>query len=81
MADLVYSESSGLDFLRLIRDNERWKETPFIFTSATHPTEQDIKEMKRLNVKRFILLPIDSDIFLTIIQNIYAGIGKNELAE
>ncbi len=76
LSDFQLPDISGLDFLRLVRENEFRKAIPFIIMSATHPSENELQEIKMLNVNRFILLPIDPSEFLKIIRNICSAIEK-----
>lgn len=70
LSDFNLPDINGLDLLRLVRENEQWKSIPFIMMSATHPTEKEMQEIKKLDIKRFVLLPIDPSIFLKIVKTI-----------
>jgi two-component system cell cycle response regulator len=73
--DLILSASqlpdmTGIELLRIIQKDARLKTIPFVMMSAAHPTKEMLKEMKTLNIKRFILLPIESDMFTKVIKHI-----------
>lgn len=78
LSDFHLPDSTGLDFLKLIRDTEKWKSISFIVISATHPAKKEMEEIKKLKANRFILSPIDSDSFLKIIKEICPIIKKGE---
>ncbi|HRS51246.1 MAG TPA: PAS domain S-box protein [Candidatus Marinimicrobia bacterium] len=70
ISDILMPEMDGYMFCNIVKSDPRWKDIPFIFYSATFTSRQDEIFALKLGASRFIRKPIESDLFLNIIQEV-----------
>jgi CheY-like chemotaxis protein len=64
ISDLNLVQGSGFDFLRKIREQEEWKDIPFVLISASSYNQSDVATAKRLGAVKYIFRPIEPQAFL-----------------
>lgn len=57
ISDIMMPDMDGIDFLTLVREDERFKELPFVLVTAVMEKEQVISA-KKLGVNGYILKPV-----------------------
>jgi len=72
VSDLHMPDRDGLDFLRILKKDARWKNIPFVFISSTTRNEAERILGLNLGAGRFILRPIEPRILLTEIETYLA---------
>ncbi len=77
--DLKLPKVSGLEFLKLIKSDERTKYIPtVIFTSSNE--SQDRNESYSLGANSYIVKPLDADMFTRFVGNIISyWVGMNRI--
>jgi CheY-like chemotaxis protein len=79
LSDFTLPDMSGSELLKKVRENPQTHSIPFVLTSPTYPGDASMKTIKEIGVNRFILMPIESDIFIKIIKDICPA-KKNSVA-
>lgn len=70
ISDILMPLMDGYTLCREIKRNEKFRDIPFIFYTATYTDPKDEEFALGLGADRFILKPADPDVFLDIIQNL-----------
>ena len=70
ISDILMPEMDGYMLCNTVKSDPRWKDIPFIFYSATFTSRQDEIFALKLGASRFIRKPVESDLFLDIIQEV-----------
>lgn len=71
ISDILMPDMDGFSLCRTWKADERLKEIPFIFYTATYTDSRDEKLALSLGAERFLVKPLDWDIFLSILQEIF----------
>ncbi len=72
LMDLTLKTENGMDLIRNLRSNEKYRELPIIIITE-HASKELILEAKELKVRSYLKKPIQKDIFL---DRIYEVIGN-----
>jgi DNA-binding response OmpR family regulator len=72
LMDLTLKTENGMDLIRNLRSNEKYRELPIIIITE-HASKALILEAKELKVRSYLKKPIQKDIFL---ERIYEVIGN-----
>ncbi|HPI27884.1 MAG TPA: PAS domain S-box protein [Candidatus Marinimicrobia bacterium] len=70
ISDILMPEMDGYMLCNIVKSDPRWKDIPLIFYSATFTSRQDEIFALKLGASRFIRKPVESDLFLNIIQEV-----------
>lgn len=68
LSDMHLPEESGLDFLKLLKSNPKMNSLPIILISSSRPTEKEQQECLAVGANKFILRPIEPQLFLNLIK-------------
>ena len=69
ISDIMMPVMDGYEFCRECKQDERLKDIPFIFYTATYKDEQDKRLALELGADRFILKPTEPETFLKIVDD------------
>jgi PAS domain S-box-containing protein len=75
ISDILMPGMDGFQFCRAVRGDERFRDVPFVFYTATYITEKDRDFALGIGADQFIVKPTDPDEFIGIISELLAGGG------
>lgn len=81
LSDFHMPDMTGLDFLKILRNNPEYQHIPFIIISATQPSKHEIIEIRKLHSQGFIDRPIEPADFLNAVNKVYFEKRKVLLVE
>ncbi|MCD4768697.1 MAG: response regulator [Bacteroidales bacterium] len=70
--DLVMPELDGLGFLRILRNNDSWKDIPVVILSAISDSEM-IKKSRELGVAEYIIKPLNINKIISLTNNLLSN--------
>ncbi|HTX79184.1 MAG TPA: HD domain-containing phosphohydrolase [Longilinea sp.] len=70
ISDILMPGMDGFSLCRTLKTDERLKDIPFIFYTATYTDPRDEKLAMSLGAERFIVKPVDTDDFLLILKDV-----------
>jgi len=73
LSDTSLDEVSGLDFLKLIRSNERHSSMPFVLVSSDNNIEH-IRLARSGGVTAYLLKPVNAESLLRCLEEIFEGV-------
>jgi len=76
ISDILMPVMDGFLFCRECKMDEKLKDIPFVFCTATYKDEKDEEFALKLGADKFIRKPIESDEFIKIIQGIFRDVEK-----
>ncbi len=79
VSDILMPEMDGYQFCRTCKANDKWKDIPFIFYTATYTTEEDKAFALGLGASRFIIKPQEPEIFLKAVEEVFAQLQDHQL--
>ena len=79
ISDVLMPVMDGFTLCFKWREDERLKDIPFIFCTATYTDEKDEELALQVAADRFIRKPIESDEFIKIIQGVIRDIKKGRI--
>ncbi len=79
LSDIMMPEMSGIEFLRQVRDHNKFKNTPFILITAVTEKEY-IAESKELRVNGYILKPVTAERIRTKFKELFPNKAFVKLA-
>ena len=68
ISDVGMQQSSGFDFIALVKSDPALRMIPFIFLSATHWDAESCSRSLGLGADRYLSRPIDNEVLLTEIR-------------
>ncbi len=71
ISDILMPEMDGFSLCRTWKSDERLKEIPFIFYTATYTDPRDEKLALDLGAERFLVKPMEWDEFLSILEEVF----------
>ena len=75
ISDILMPGMDGFQLCRAVRGDDRFRDLPFVFYTATYITDKDRDFALGLGANLFILKPADPDEFIGIIRELLAGGG------
>jgi two-component system cell cycle sensor histidine kinase/response regulator CckA len=75
ISDILMPGMDGFQFCRAVRGDDRFRNIPFVFYTATYITDKDRDFALGLGANLFIVKPADPDEFIGIIRELLAGGG------
>lgn len=87
VSDILMPKMDGFQLCRAIRSDDKLKETPFVFYSATYTDQKDIDLGISLGANCFLVKPLDPDVLLDALKYVLEGgsaetsTGVNPLGE
>ncbi len=81
ISDILMPEMDGFTFCKNWHEDELLRNVPFIFYSAVFTDKEDEEFAYALGARAFIRKPIESDIFLKIIDSVFSEQSKREFSE
>jgi two-component system response regulator len=69
LLDLKLPKISGLEVLKIIKNNERTSSIPIVILTSSQE-EPDIKEAYKLGVNSYVVKPMDFNQFITAVSNL-----------
>ncbi len=79
ISDILMPEMDGYALCRAVKSDERLKNIPFVFYTATYTDPKDEKFAMDLGASRFIIKPMDIDLFLIEIKTLLENYGAEKL--
>ena len=79
ISDILMPVMDGFSLCREWKGDERLKEVPFVFYTATYTDSRDEELALSLGVDRFIVKPVEPDEFMKIIQGMIRDMEKSEI--
>jgi two-component system cell cycle response regulator len=76
LSDMHIPDINGLDFLTVVKNNEKLKSIPFVIISSSRPTETQKRECMKLGAAKLIFRPIESQEFIKNIKEIWQARKK-----
>ncbi len=70
VSDILMPAMDGFQLCRTVKNDERLKQIPFIFYTATYTAKQDEELGLALGASRFIVKPIEPQEFLAIVEQV-----------
>ncbi len=78
ISDILMPEMDGFKFCQLIKKDQRKKNIPFVFYTATYIDQKDEKFAKDLGADLFLRKPIEPEIFLKKIESIASKLQQGK---
>ena len=78
ISDILMPVMDGFQLCKKVKENDRFKMTPFIFYTATYTDEKDEEFARLLGADRFIRKPVEPEEFLQLIKQITSEVTKDE---
>ncbi|MBI1763513.1 MAG: response regulator [Acidobacteria bacterium] len=75
ISDILMPQMDGFQLCRKIKSNERLKEIPFIFCTAAYTDPKDEAFALSLGAIRYLVKPIEPDVFIHILQEVFNDIA------
>ena len=79
ISDILMPGMDGFSLCRAWKSDDQLKNIPFIYYTATYTDPKDEKFAMSLGAERFIVKPMEPDIFLAIINEIIHSHESNQL--
>ena len=70
ISDILMPEMDGFEFGMKVKQDEALKTIPFVFYSAQYTDENDQSLVEKVGAERFIIKPIEMDVFLAAIDEV-----------
>ncbi len=70
ISDILMPEMDGYDLCRAVKENPELKSIPFVFYTATYTDPNDERLAMELGASRFIIKPMEPDLFFEEIKNV-----------
>lgn len=70
ISDILMPRMDGFQLCREVKSDPRWRETPFIFYTATYTSEQDREFALKLGADHFIVKPQEPEVFLEMLRQV-----------
>ena len=81
IADILMPVMDGFQFCRECKEDEKLKNIPFVFCTATYTDEKDEELALKLGADRFIRKPMEPDEFIKIIQSVIGDTKEKKRRE
>ena len=79
ISDILMPGMDGFSLCRAWKSDDQLKNIPFIYYTATYTDPKDEKFAMSLGAERFIVKPMEPDVFLAIIKEIIHSHESNQL--
>jgi len=80
VSDVLMPEMDGFQLCHEVKSRERTRRIPFIFYTATYTAKQDAELGLSLGASRYVVKPVDSDEFITIVGEVIREAQQGALA-
>lgn len=70
ISDILMPQMDGFQLCRAVKANRRLQDVPFVFYSASYTEPQDQEFALSLGANKFVLMPQDPRVLLTIVQDV-----------
>jgi len=70
ISDIHLPEKDGFDFLRDLKDDEKLKELPFVFLTASYWGRSDRKKAAAMGADKFIVQPVEPEVLMSEISEL-----------
>jgi len=79
ISDILMPVMDGYRLCREVKKDEKLKDIPFVFYTATYTDENDEKFALKLGADKFIRKPVESGNFIKIIQNVIKDVEMGKV--
>lgn len=79
ISDIMMPEMDGFELCRMIKTSEQLRKIPFVFYTATYTDSKDEELAMSLGASRFIVKPMEIELFLESIREVIAEHGNHTL--
>jgi len=79
ISDILMPVMDGCMLCREMKKDEKLKDIPFVFYTATYTDESDEKFALKLGAEKFIRKPVESGEFIKIIQNVIKDVEMGKI--
>ena len=76
ISDILMPVMDGFRFCREVKKDDKLKNIPFIFYTATYTSKKDEEFALKLGAEKFIIKPLEPVKFIKIIQSIFRDVKK-----
>jgi two-component system NtrC family sensor kinase len=79
ISDILMPEMDGFELCRRIKKDENLRTIPFVFYTATYVDQQDEDLAMSLGASRFVVKPMEMNVFLNLIEEVLEEHKKKKL--
>ena len=80
ISDILMPVMDGFSLCQEWKRDERLKDIPFVFYTATYTDPQDEELALSLGAARFIVKPVETEVFMSLIEGVIAEVESGSLA-
>jgi len=79
ISDILMPVMDGFQLCRECKGDDKLKDIPFVFYTATYTDEKDVEFALKLGVDKFLRRPVEPDEFIKIIQGVIRDVREGKI--